>query len=100
MSFFTFVFTYTDANMGESLEMRIYDRDAEMSDDEMRVMLDKAALEDHGFKLEIISKLASEPESGSDKPVYQKTYFYYKTVDCSQVPEVSEELDSLIPGNF
>jgi len=80
--------------------MRIYDRDFQVSDDQMRVMLDKAALEEHGFKLEIISKLVSEPESGSDKPVYQKTYYYYKTVDCSRVSEVNEELDSLIPGNF
>ena len=85
--------------MGETLDMRIYDRDFEVSDNQMRVMLDKASLEEHGFKLEIISKLVREPESGSDKPVYQKTYYYYKTVDCSQVPEVNEELDSLIPGN-
>jgi hypothetical protein len=91
---------YTDANTGEELEMRIYDRDIEVSDDQMRSMLDKAALEDHGFKLEVTSKLVREPGSEIDKPVNQKTYYYYKTVDCSQVPEVSEELDSLIPGNF
>lgn len=91
---------YTDANMGETLEMRIYDRNSEMSDSEMRAMLDKAALEEHGYKLEIISKLVRDPESASDRPVYQKAYYYYKTVDCSQVPEVNEELDSLIPGNF
>ena len=86
--------------MGETLEMRIYDRDSGLSGDQMRVMLDKAALEEHGFKLEIISKLVRDPESESDKPVYQTAYYYYKTVDCSQVPEVNEELDSLIPGNF
>lgn len=91
---------YTGANMGEALEMRIYDRNFEMSDNQMQVMLDKAALEEHGFKLEIISKLVRDPESESDKPVYQKAYYYYKTVDCSQVPEVNEELDSLIPDNF
>ena len=78
--------------------MRIYDRDLQMSDNQMRIKLDKAVLEEHGFKLEITSKLVIEPES--DKPVYQKTYYYYKTVDCSQVSEVNEELDSLIPGNF
>ena len=44
----------------ESLEMRIYDRDFQVSDSQMRMMLDKAALEEHGFKLEITSKLASE----------------------------------------
>lgn len=78
--------------------MRIYDRDFKVSDSEMRTMLKEAALEKHGFKLEITSKLVKEPES--DKEVYRKTYYYYKTVDCSQVPEVNEELDSLIPGNF
>jgi len=78
--------------------MRIYDRDFKVSDSEMRTMLEEAALEEHGFKLEITSKLVGEP--GSDKSVYRKTYYYYKTVDCSQVPEVNEELDSLISGNF
>lgn len=86
--------------MREALEMRIYDRNFERSDNQMQVMLDKAALGEHGFKLEIISKLVRDPESESDKPVYQKAYHYYKTVDCSQVPEVNEELDSLIPDNF
>ena len=80
--------------------MRIYDRDFEVSDSQMRMMLDKAALEEHGFKLEITSKLVSESGSGSDKQGYQKTYFYYKIVDCAQVPEVSEQLESLIPGNM
>lgn len=84
--------------MGESLEMRIYDRDFQVSDTQMRLMLDKAALEEHGFKLEIISKMMAGTGTGSDKPAYQKTHFYYKIVDCSQVPEVSEELEYLIPG--
>lgn len=59
----------------------------------------KVVLEEHGFKPEITSKLLlRETGPGSDKPVYQKTYFYFKTVDCSQVPEVNEDVDSLIPG--
>ena len=61
-------------------------------------MLDTVVLEEHGFKLEITSKLLREPGSGSDKPVFQKTFFYFKTVDWSQVPEVNEEVDSLILG--
>ena len=89
---------YTDANLGESLEMRIYDRDSRVPDTQLRMMLDKVVLEEHGFKLEITSKLLREPGSGSDKPIYQKTFFYFKTVECSQVPEVNEEVDSLIPG--
>ena len=31
-------------NMGEFLEMRIYDRDLQVSDSEMHMMLEKAAL--------------------------------------------------------
>ena len=78
--------------------MRIYDRDPRVSDAQLRMMLDKAVLEEHGFKLEITSKLLIEPGSGSGIPVFQKTFFYFKTVDCSRVPEVNEEVDSLIPG--
>lgn len=78
------------------MEMRIYDRDFQRSDTEMRLMLYKAALEEHGFKLEISSKLMTE--AGSDEPVYQKRHYYYKEVDCSQVPEVNELVESLIPG--
>lgn len=89
--------TCTDANTGESLEMRVYDRDAKpLTDREMWTKLEEAALEKHGFKLEITSKLVKE--SGSDQSTYQKVYFYYKFVDCSQVPEVSDELEYLIPG--
>lgn len=78
--------------------MRIYDRDyVKVSDTQMRKMLDEADLEKHGFKLEITSKLTSG--SGSDSgQAYQKTYFYYKVVDCSLVSEVDEQLESLIPG--
>ena len=78
--------------------MRIYDRDFQASDTEMRLKLYKAALEEHGFKLEISSKLMTEAGTGSDEPVYQKTHYYYKIVDCSKVPEVSEQVESLIPG--
>ena len=80
--------------------MRIYDRDSRVSDSQLRMMLDKVVLEEHGFKLEITSKLSREPGSESDKPVYQKTFFYFKTVECSRVPEVNEEVDSLIPGKL
>lgn len=102
MQSFFFLFAFNcpcaDANTGESLEMRIYDRDFQVSDDQMRMMLDKAALEEHGFKLEITSKLVSESGSGSEMQAYQKTYFYYKTVDCARAPEVYKQLESLIPG--
>lgn len=93
-----FVPRYTDASLGESFEMRIYDRDTRVPADQVRMILDKGVLEEHGFKLEITSKLLREPGSRSDKPSFLTTHFFFKTVDCSQVPEVNEEVDSLIPG--
>ena len=78
--------------------MRIYDHDIQVSDTQIRKTLEKAALEEHGFKLEITTKMMTEAGTGSDEPVYQKTHYYYKIVDCSKVPEVSEQVESLIPG--
>ena len=80
--------------------MRIYDHEFQVSDTQMREMLEKAALEEHGFKLEITTKMMTETGTGSDEPVYQKTHYYYKIVDCSKVPEVSEQVESLIPGKI
>ncbi|CAH3113524.1 unnamed protein product [Porites lobata] len=34
------------------------------------------------------------------RSTYQKTYFFFKTVQCSQVPDVNKEIDSLIKGVF
>ena len=52
----------------------------------------KAVLTAFGFKMEVTTKLMQ----GS---TYQKTYFFFKTVKCSQVPDVNKEIDSLIKGN-
>ena len=84
--------------MGESFEMRIYDHEFQVSDTHMRKMLHKAALQEHGFKLEITTKMMAETGTGSDEPVYQKTHYYYKIVDCSKVPEVSQQVEALIQG--
>lgn len=91
-------FLCTDADTEESLEMRIYDRDLKRTDTQMRKMLDEADLEKHGFKLEITTKLKQSGSGSDSEQAYQKTYFYYKIVDCSLVPEVDEQLESLIPG--
>lgn len=52
----------------------------------------KAVLTAFGFKMEVTTKLMQ----GS---TYQKTYFFFKTIKCSQVPDVNKEIDSLIKGH-
>lgn len=37
----SFLPRYTDASLGESLEMRIYDRDPRVTDTQLRMMLDQ-----------------------------------------------------------
>ena len=76
------------------MEMRIYNPDVRAPDDDIRGLLAnyKAVLTAFGFKMEVTTKLMQ----GS---TYQKTYFFFKTVKCSQVPDVNKEIDSLIKGN-
>lgn len=76
------------------MDMRIYNPDVQATDDDIRDLLAnyKAVLTAFGFKMEVTTKLMQ----GS---TYQKTYFFFKTVQCSQVPDVNKEIDSLIKGN-
>ena len=90
------IFVFTDARSEESLVMRIFNPDYQTSDAEMNAALKKADLPSHGYKKELITSLSSE--SDSDKPVYEKKYFYYKTVECSRAREVVQELQTLMPG--
>ena len=78
--------------------MRIFNPDFHPSDDQMVALLKKADLESHGFKKEVITLLKSD--TGSNKPVYEKRYLYYKTVECSRAQEVVQELQTLLPGKF
>lgn len=72
------------------------DPDDRPSDEQLRVMLKKADLEKHGYKKELTRKLVSGP--GSDKTDYQKAFLYYKIVNCSRLQEITEELETLMPG--
>ena len=90
--------SFPDAGSQETLVMRIFNSDFHPSDDQMLALLKKADLEGHGFKKEVITSLKSDP--GSNKPVYEKKYLYYKTVDCSRAREVVQELQTLLPGKY
>ena len=76
------------------MEMRIYNPDVRAPDDDIRGLLAnyKAVLTAFGFKMEVTTQLIQ-------RSTYQKTYFFFKTVQCSQVPDVNKEIDSLIKGN-
>lgn len=69
-----------------------------MSDKRMLGLLKKVDLESHGYKKEVTIKLVSE--SGSVKPLYEKSYLYYKEIACSKLREIEQELQTMLPGNF
>ena len=76
----------------------MFDPDFHMSDQRMLDLLKKVDLESHGYKKEVTTKLVSDPES--DKTNYEKSYLYYKEIDCSKLRESDQELLTLLPGNF
>lgn len=88
-----------DANTQESLELRVFDRDVQISDDEMMEMLKTADLKSHGYETEIISQLVSS-DTGNAKSVYEKRFQFLKTIECSRMREIDQELNRLIPGIF
>ena len=80
------------------MEVKVFDPDFQMSDQQMLDLLKKVDLESHGYKKEITTKLVSDPQS--DKPLYEKSYLYYKEIDCSKLREIDQELQTLLPGKF
>ena len=87
----------TETRSEESLVMRVFNPDYHPSDDEMLAVLKKADLESHGYTKELTTALTSKPSTTN--PTYEKKHLYYKTVDCSRVQEVVQELETLLPGN-
>ena len=67
-----------------------------MSDQEMLDLLKEVDLESHGYKKEQTTKLVSKP--GSEKPIYEKSFLFYKEISCSRLREIDQELESLLPG--
>ena len=92
MSFFFF----SDASARESTEIKVFDPNLKMSDQEMLDLLKKVDLESHGYKKEQTTKLVSKP--GSEKPIYEKSLLFYKEISCSRLREIDQELESLLPG--
>ena len=82
----------------ETLEVKVFNPSFKLSDDKMLKKLQTTDLESRGYKKEITTKLMSE--SGDGKQVYQKTYLYYKIVDCSRLREIDQELQTLLPGKM
>lgn len=59
---------FTEAEIGESVQIQLYDRNLKVSDTEMRKMLNKADLRRQGYTKEIDFKIVKEP----DKPGYRQ----------------------------
>lgn len=78
--------------------MRVFNPDYHPSDDEMLAVLKKADLESHGYTKELTTALTSKPSTTN--PTYEKKHLYYKTVDCSRVQEVVQELETLLPDPY
>ena len=92
MSFFFF----SDASARESTEIKVFDPNLKMSDQEMLNLLKEVDLESHGYKKEQTTKLVSKP--GLEKPIYEKSLLFYKEISCSRLREIDQELESLLPG--
>lgn len=79
----------------ESLTMRNFNADFQPSENRMLAMLKNASLESHGFKKEIITSDRRESETNDE--TFEKTYVYYKVVNCSRASEVVKALQTLMP---
>ena len=67
-----------------------------MSDQEMLDLLKEVDLENHGYKKEETAKLVSQPES--ETTLYEKSFLFYKEINCSRLREIDQELERLLPG--
>ena len=76
----------------------MFSPDDRPSDEQLKAMLKKADLEKHGYKKEFTTKLVSG--QGSGKSDYQKAFLYYKIVNCSRLQEITQELETLMPGRL
>ena len=87
---------FADAIEKETVTLKVFSPDDRPSDEQLKNMLKKADLEKHGYKKELTTKLVRG--QGSDKSDYQKQYLYYKIVNCSRLQEITQELETLMPG--
>lgn len=87
--------TAVDAEVEESLQLKVFNRDYRATDEQMHALLQRANLTGHGYKNETTTKLVSEP--GSKKTLFKKSIFYYKIVDCTRMLEIDQELQKLLP---
>ena len=59
-------------------------------------LLKEVDLENHGYKKDETAKLVSQPES--ETTLYEKSFLFYKEINCSRLREIDQELESLLPG--
>lgn len=78
------------------MEIKVFDPNFKMPEQEMLDLLKDVDLESHGYKKEKTTKLVSKPQS--EKPLYEKSFLFYKEIHCSRLKEIDQELESLLPG--
>jgi len=61
---FFVLFVFTDAETEEFLQMKIFNRNFQVSDSEMHAMLKKANLTGHGYKKEVTTKQIQNADNG------------------------------------
>ncbi|KAK2567219.1 hypothetical protein P5673_009030 [Acropora cervicornis] len=79
----------------ESLTMRNFNADFQPSVNRMLAMLKNASLESHGFTKEVIT--SDRRDSKTNNETFEKTFFYFQVVPCSQASEVVQKLQTLMP---
>jgi len=90
--------TAVDATAKEAMEVKVFNPNYKASDEQMLALLKRVNLTGHGYKKEETRKVISKP--GSDKQLFEKSELYYKVVNCSQLREIDQELENLLPDVF
>jgi len=78
--------------------MRNFNADFQPSVNRMLAMLKNASLESHGFTKEVIT--SDRRDSKTNNETFEKTFFYFQVVPCSQASEVVQKLQTLMPGKY
>lgn len=85
----------SDANVDETVEMRVFNDAFKMSKPQMQQLLKKANLEAHGFTKEVVTEVKN---SSAGYVIFEKMHRYLKPVPCPDVAEAEKQLDALLRG--
>ena len=87
-----------DADVKESIQLRVSDPEFFMPDKELKQRLTAADLPSHGYRKIVEKKTETNFETG--RPEYQETWRFLKKMPCSEVAAADARLNELLPGVF